>query len=253
MPAVRPCEAARRVEGLRLGEERRMHTGATRRYVTCDAGRPLLVQLPTCYTPGGMLSDFDDGARISMVPLDNCGRAEVALLRELSDRIARQAAATAPDVVLLDAGIDPATGEVRACAPRARDVRVFESEDLEAHDCPVLPGDTVTAIVSPDYFWRSADGRRGGVCIRLVQLLLHTDRGRYRALLAKGATPPPPPPPPPPGRGAGPRACAATPPPPPAKARQGPRAAAANNAFRPSVMQIVTARNALRKTTPPPC
>ena len=252
MPAVRSCKVAQRVDELRLGEERRLHTGSVRRYVTCEGGRPLLVQLPTCYTPSGLLSDFDEGARISLVPLDRAGRDDVGALREVCDRIAEQACAGRPDLERKDR-IDAETGEVFASTTRARDVRIFESEDLAADECPVLPGDTVTAIVSPDYFWRSADGERGGVCVRLVQVLLHTDRGRYRECLAEGFAPPaalvrrpspsgpavskpdalhgPPPPPPPP--------------PPPRKKTE--RERPKDNGFRPTVMEIVTARNALRK------
>lgn len=240
MPAVRSCKVAQRVEELRLGEERRLHTGSVRRYVTCEGGRPLLVQLPSCYTPGGLLSDFDEGARISLIPLDAAGRRDVSALRAVCDRVAERACSGRPPLERRDS-VDPDTGEVSASAPRARDVRVFESEDLSADDCPVLAGDTVTAIVSPDYFWRSADGKRGGVCVRLVQILLHTDRGRYRECLTTCDRGPPPPPPPPPGR------LPRRQPPPPPPPRPERKRVERTPAFKPSVMEIVTARNSLRK------
>jgi hypothetical protein len=236
MPAVRSCEAALGLEDIRLGEERRLRSGTRRRYLTCEGGRPLLVQLPTCYTPGGMLSDFCDGARLSLVPLDDGGRVAVADLRRLCVRVADQAVSSG-GVSKVQHGVDPETGEVLATASRLRDVRVFESEDLDADDCPVLPGDVVTAIVSPDYFWRSADGERGGVCIRLVQILLHTDRGRYRTCLARSASPSPSEP--------------VRPPAPPPLPRPSPLRRANDNAgrFRPTAIEIAAAKNSLRKVS----
>lgn len=248
MPAsVRSCREAGDVRSFRLGEERRLSTGSTRRYVTCERGRPLLVQLPACYTPGGLLSDFDEGARIDLVPLGGDGRADMALFRDLLDRVCERGSVKGRP------SLDSDTGEIRASTARARDVRVFEAEDLAADDCPVLPGDTLTAIVSPDYVWRSASGDRAGLCVRLVQLLIHTDRGRYRHCLPAGPRAPQQapqaPPPPPPRPGARPDAPPPPPKPPrcsgPAKARQGQE----DGRFRPTVMQIVTARNALRKVS----
>ena len=241
MPAVRRCEDAQRIEQIRLGEERRLASGTVRRYVTCEGGRPLLVQLPTCYAPAGLLSDFDEGARLALVPVDAPGRGEVLRLLGLCRRIL-EGVGGAPAVQ-----IDEDTGELSAAAARARDVRVFEAEDLAADDCPVLPGDTVTAIVSPDYYWRSASGGRHGLSIRLVQVLLHTDRGRYRDWLLAGPAPDPPPraprPPPPPLPRPPP------PPRPPVKRKENPaESRQRGGGFRPSVMEIVTARTALRKT-----
>lgn len=229
MSAVRSCGTAGAAE-IRLGDERRLSTGTVRRYVTYERGSPVLIQLPTCYTPGGLLHNFDEGAEMTMVPVDPQGAADLGSLVELCQAIRAVARSACAEWVC---GAD--RNEVRACARRIRDVRVFESEDLAADECPVHPGDTVTAIVSPDYVWRSANGSRGGLNIRLVQLLLHTDRGTYRRCLVPrslAAAPAPRPPPPPP------RAA-----PPTAKHRNPPQPG-----FRPSVMDIVTTRNALRKT-----
>lgn len=239
MPVVRSCSnALGAVDDVRLGEERRLSTGTVRRYVSYDRGHPILIQLPICFTPGGMVYNFDEGARMSLVPNEPPGIAEVDCLVELCFKIRARFELQRPDSEWeWDSCIEATTREVSVRSARVRDVRVFESEDLSADECPVGPGDTVTAIVSPDYVWRSASGTRAGLNLRLVQLLLHTDRGSYTSCLIPCHRPasvfceprslPPPPPPPPMPR----RAAAKAPPP----------------GFRPSVMDIVTARNSLRK------
>lgn len=236
MPVVRSCKNALVAdENVRLGEERRLSTGTLRRYVSYEGGRPILIQLPVCYTPGGFLHNFDDGGHMSLVPTDEKGLAEVDCLFELCCKIEARFQSTGE----WDRCIDAVTREVRVRTARVRDVRVFESADMSADDCPVEPGDTVTAIVSPDYVWRSVTGTKSGLNLRLVQLLLHTDRGNYRSCLiphcpstvssfSSSCTRAPPPPPPPMMK----KSAASKPPPP---------------GFRPSVMDIVTARNALRK------
>lgn len=239
MPVVRSCKNALVAdESVRLGEERRLSTGTLRRYVSYEGGRPILIQLPVCYTPGGFLHNFDDGGQMSLVPTDARGLAEVDCLIELCGKIeARFHSGAAGE---WDRCVDAVTREVRVRTARVRDVRVFESADMSADDCPVEPGDTVTAIVSPDYVWRSASGAKSGLNLRLVQLLLHTDRGNYRGCLiphspytvpssASALQRAPPPPPPPMMK----KKSAASKQPPPG--------------FRPTVMDIVTARNALRK------
>lgn len=262
MPAVRRCKDTQSIEELRLGEDRRLFTGTVRRYVTCEGGRPVLIQLPTCYTPAGLLSDFDEGARLTLIPIDSQGREEMASLLQLCHKILEKThsdngsseytpAATSEPKLL----IDNHTGEISVATSRVRDVRVFEAEDLAADDCPILPGDTVTAIISPDYYWRSASGQKHGLSIRLVQVLLHTDRGRYKYCLwgsdqqtnqkrvPAPAPPPPPPPPMPHKRNHRPENTAQTR---PVKSVNFP---IKDQGFRPTVMEIVTARNALRKTT----
>lgn len=232
-PVVRTC--LEHVATIRVGEDRILSSGGTRRYLSCGHGRPLLFQLPVCHTPGGLVHDFAHGASISLVPVDEAGRRAVDGLRSTCSRSAL--AGGLPDSARIPVGL----GKVDATAARTGDVRIFESEHSPSDGIAIVPGDTVTAIVSVDHLWTSASRRSCGVCLRLVQVLLHTDRARYTSPMFLPTLPPrsPPPPPPPP------------PPPairnPPAKKKPSPPAAATRG-FRPSAIDIVNALNSLRRT-----
>jgi hypothetical protein len=225
-----------------------MASGTVRRYVTRAGGRDLLVQLPTCYTPSGLLSDFDDGGRIDLAPVDSGGEKDVeaflALCSSLLPRPPDEEAA--PGLPSLAAVVPVSGGVVTASAARVRDVRIFEAEDLPADDCAVLAGDTVTAIVSPEYVW--VGKKRRGLHVRLVQLFLHTDRGRYRSFMFSGcerAGARPPPPPPPPGAWRPERTRRPVDP----ESREASRPAlGGRGGYKPSLMEIVTAKNSLKKT-----
>jgi hypothetical protein len=206
-----------------------------RRYVTCGGGRDLLVQLPSCYTPSGLLSDFDDGGRIDMMPVDEHGKKQVEAFRELCERLVLSTADEKAAATALSTFVPVSVeGAVTACASRVRDVRIFEAADLPADNCAILAGDTVTAIVSPEYVWTGK--QRRGINVRLVQLFLHTDRGRYRSFMCSGARMPLPqgnPPPPMP-----------VPMPQLQKRRE-----QKQEGYMPTLLDIVTAKNALRRTT----
>ena len=123
--------------------------------------------------------------------------------------------------------------------------------ELDAARCPVLPGDHLQAIVSPEYVWRSAGGRVG-VHLQLVQLLLLTDRGRYRASLFAG--PAPDPEGRPEGRAEGrPERGGRRPPPsvPPPPPRKPPTPAAGSGSWVPSIMDLMRARKTLKRLAEP--
>lgn len=241
MPTVVECDKIPS-EAVRVGEVRRLSSGTSRRYITCD-GRSLLIQLPVCYTPSGFVSDFDEGGRITLIPTEDQG---VKLLDKMAEFCTELAKTHSQDGKVVAEEV----GQVTASTPRARDVRIFEAEDLSADDCVILQGDVLTCIISPEYIWTGTSGR-AGVHIRVVQMLLHTDRGRYRNCMINGAPPahhstsrrpPPPPPPPPPGN-----ANQKTPPPPPPPLQMKKKGQNNPHVFRPTVFDIVTAKNALRK------
>ncbi|AUF82468.1 hypothetical protein TetV_376 [Tetraselmis virus 1] len=254
MAAVIDCKDVQRVEGnIRVGESRKLNTGTVRRYITTSNGRDILIQLPTCYTPSGILHDFDEGAKLDMITVNPEGAKQLSLFLTFCEKICDRIARESDRLISVPGTADDKDGSLHVHAPRLRDVRVFEAEDLPADECRVMPGDTVTAIVSPEYIWIGS--KRCGLNVRLVQLLLHTDRGRYRSFMFNGYSSPPPPPsasasssaPPPPPLP--PSTSKRPPPPPPMPSRKAKEPEPVKKSgFRPSVMEIVTAKNLLRKT-----
>lgn len=250
MVSVRTCSEAKDALPLpRVGEPRRLSSGTIRRYVHCLSGRDVLIQLPTCFTPTGILHDFDEGARIEMNTTDEPGRKEIMQLEQLCRELAQSSSDASGKAISVPCSVGDTSAAVTASTGRFRDVRIFEASDMPADECEIRAGDTLTAIVSPEYVWIGA--KRCGVHVRLVQLLLHTDRGKYRAFLFKGAHAPPPPPPLPAASSGG----RPAPPPPPIRRQSGTiksqreTAAPPSGGFRPSVMEIVTAKNLLKKTS----
>jgi len=145
----------------------------------------LIVQLPRCYAPAGLLRDFDGGLRLPVCPLTTAGRKSLAALHRICRRLLRKGA---------PAGVSPGPG--RAGAPeackgaedwaaatsvnpvrpggeaallktqRANDCRLFESDGSPLDDETgrgVLPGETVVPLVCVEHVWVRPGCRGPGV------------------------------------------------------------------------------------------
>ena len=175
------------------------------------AGRRVLVQLPPCYTPGGLLHDFEGGVRMRLRPTTARGKADVQALRLLCASLLA-ADARGCDGQGCDgqgcgeqggrgpSNIAPDGDELLVRSRRGSDLRFFESVGVASppEAATALPGETLSALISVEYAWAapeagaagcaaagggSAAAAKCGVYLKLVQVLIHTDRQRFRECL----------------------------------------------------------------------
>jgi hypothetical protein len=199
-PAELLAPALRLSSGMRLRELR-------------WCGRRVLVQLPPCYTPGGLLHDFEGGIRMRVCPLTERGRAEVRLLRQQclallasgpddsprdrggdgGDGCSAAVVAGVPGVADVPdvpwrcrLAIDEDGGGLLLRSRRGTDPRFFESVGVPSppEAATAHPGETLSALLCLEHAWLGpAPLNQAGVSLKLVQVLIHTDRQRYRDCL----------------------------------------------------------------------
>jgi hypothetical protein len=123
----------------------------------------MIVQLPRCYAPAGMLRDFDGGLRLPVSPLTSSGRKSLSALHRVCRRLLRKGAPAGvckgSDDWAADTSVNPVRpgGEAALLkTQRANDCRLFESDGSALDDETgrgVLPGETVIPLVCVEHVW----------------------------------------------------------------------------------------------------
>lgn len=133
-------------------------------------GMRLVVQLPRCYAPAGMLRDFDGGLRLPVCPLTSSGRKSLAALHRICRRLLRKGApagvATAPSGSSASSADWAAETSVNPVRPggeaallktqRESDCCLFEADGTTLRDGTgrgVLPGETIVPLVCVEHVW----------------------------------------------------------------------------------------------------
>lgn len=202
----------------------RLSSGTLLSPVRCPGGDRVILQLPTCYAPAGLLHDFDDGVTLTLRLPETVADARFDSLARLCSDLALAAPATSDSAAATTDKARPApnTGTTKLKLPvsddsrcvtvrnrRFEDVRFFDVYGAGVDSDRIHPGELVTALVAVEHAWTAPKSR--GVLLKLLQVIVHTERQRLRTCLIhvpnapdgtpRGSGPPPPPPPPPPPGG----------------------------------------------------